>query len=149
MSTASTKSPIHAYIGLSSNLGDRVAYIERACRQIEARPGVKIVCTSPLYENAPAYYLDQPTFLNGVCQVETTLEPHALLDHMQAIENDLLRVREIPNGPRVIDLDLLLYGQDTINSDRLIVPHRLMTQREFVLRPFCEYVHRVERRLLV
>jgi len=84
------------------------------------------------------YYDDQDTFLNGVCQVETSLEPLQLLDVLQTIENDLGRKRIIDKGPRTIDLDIVLFNQEHIEHPRLEVPHRLMLEREFVLRPLAE-----------
>lgn len=93
---------------------------------------------SSLYETKPMYYDDQDPFLNGVCQVETNLEPLQLLDVLQSIEIDLGRKRLIDKGPRTIDLDIILYDKDCIKHPRLNVPHALMLEREFVLRPLAE-----------
>ncbi|EFE41644.1 hypothetical protein TRV_03584 [Trichophyton verrucosum HKI 0517] len=128
-----------AFIALGSNLGDRVAMIEEACREMEAR-GIKIRRTSSLFETAPMYVVDQGTFLNGACEVETSKSPMELLDTLQSIEIDMGRRKVIDKGPRNIDLDILLYGHETVSNDRLIVPHKLMLEREFVLRPLCQLI---------
>ncbi|ETI27504.1 dihydropteroate synthase [Cladophialophora carrionii CBS 160.54] len=126
-----------AAIAFGSNLGDRVANIEAALSRMRD-PNLRIVKLSALYETKPMYYDDQDPFLNGVCQVETTLEPLTLLDMLQSIENELGRKRTIDKGPRTIDLDIVLYNQDYIKHPRLHVPHISMLERDFVLRPLAE-----------
>jgi 2-amino-4-hydroxy-6-hydroxymethyldihydropteridine diphosphokinase/dihydropteroate synthase len=126
-----------ATIAFGSNLGDRVAHIEHALAKMRKRH-LNVIKLSALYETKPMYYDDQDPFLNGACQVETELEPLPLLDVLQAIENDLGRKRLIDKGPRTIDLDIVLYNNDQIKHPRLEVPHRLMLEREFVLRPLAE-----------
>jgi 2-amino-4-hydroxy-6-hydroxymethyldihydropteridine diphosphokinase / dihydropteroate synthase len=126
-----------AYIALGSNLGDRVAEIEKACRLMDAA-GVRIRRTSSLWETEPMYVTDQDQFLNGVCEVETELEPLALLDALQAIEREMGRKKVVDKGPRNIDLDILLYGDRTVKGERLNVPHIGIPEREFVLRPLAE-----------
>ncbi|PSN69505.1 folic acid synthesis protein [Corynespora cassiicola Philippines] len=129
-----------AFIALGSNLGDRVAEIERACKEMEAGGSIRIRRTSSLWETKAMYVLDQDKFVNGVCEVETSLSPMELLDELQSIENRLGRVKVIDKGPRNIDLDILLYDQQIISNDRLQLPHKLMLEREFVLRPLCEII---------
>lgn len=128
-----------AVISFGSNLtkNSRVDNIEAALKHIKDS-GLRISKTSHLYETKPMYYDDQEAFLNGVCEVETTLSPLDLLDLLQRIESQLGRIRSIRNGPRTIDLDVLLYDNLHINLDRLNVPHPLMLERDFVLRPLCE-----------
>uniref|UniRef100_A0A0B7JHY6 Folic acid synthesis protein FOL1 n=2 Tax=Bionectria ochroleuca TaxID=29856 RepID=A0A0B7JHY6_BIOOC len=126
-----------AYIALGSNLGDRVAEIERACRMMDER-GIKVKRTSSLWETEPMYVKDQNLFMNGACEVETELEPLALLDALQAIEREMGRVKVIDKGPRNIDLDILLYGDEKVHNERLSVPHIGIPEREFVLRPLAE-----------
>ncbi|RVX68648.1 hypothetical protein B0A52_07075 [Exophiala mesophila] len=128
-----------AVISFGSNLTkeSRITNIESALKHIKDS-GLQITKTSHLYETKPMYYDDQEAFLNGVCEVETTLPPLDLLDLLQGIESRLGRVRSIRNGPRTIDLDVLLYDNDHIKHDRLHVPHPLMLEREFVLRPLCD-----------
>ncbi|KAI0160403.1 Dihydropteroate synthase [Xylariaceae sp. FL1272] len=132
-----------AYIALGSNLGDRVAMIEQACREMDAR-GIKIKRTSSLWETEPMYVLDQDRFVNGACEVETELQPLALLDALQDIERSMGRQKIVEKGPRNIDLDILLYGTEShaqaVSHPRLQIPHPLITEREFVLRPLAELI---------
>ncbi|KAG9642479.1 folic acid synthesis protein, partial [Aureobasidium melanogenum] len=129
-----------AYIALGSNVGDRLHMIEKACLALDQDPDIKVIRTSFLYETEPMYVQDQARFLNGACEVETILEPMPLLDRLQAIENELGRVKLIDKGPRSIDLDILLYEDQVIDTERLKVPHILMLEREFVLRPLCDII---------
>ncbi|CVK99892.1 probable multifunctional folic acid synthesis protein [Fusarium mangiferae] len=128
-----------AYIALGSNMGDRVAEIERACNEMDRR-GIKVKRTSSLWETEPMYVTDQDRFVNGACEVETELDPIALLDQLQAIENDMGRKKVIDKGPRNIDLDILLYGDEKVDHERLKIPHIGILEREFVLRPLAELV---------
>ena len=126
-----------AVVAFGSNLGDRIANIEGALSRMKQRH-LNIIKLSALYETSPMYYDDQDPFLNGVCQIETDLEPLQLLDVLQSIENDLGRRRIIDKGPRTVDLDIVLYNQNHIKHPRLNVPHIHMLEREFVLRPLAE-----------
>ncbi|VDB89524.1 Bgt-4801 [Blumeria graminis f. sp. tritici] len=128
-----------AYIALGSNLGDRVEWIEKACIEMSNR-GIDVKRTSSLWETKPMYITDQANFLNGVCEVETTLQPIELLDQLQTIEKELGRKKIIDKGPRNIDLDILLYADDVIDHCRLKVPHLGIYEREFVLRPLSELI---------
>ncbi|KAL2754431.1 hypothetical protein ACRALDRAFT_1063272 [Sodiomyces alcalophilus JCM 7366] len=128
-----------AYVALGSNLGDRIAWIEQACREMDRR-GIHVRRTSSLWETEPMYVLDQDRFLNGVCEAETNLEPLALLDELQDIERTLGRRKLIDKGPRNIDLDILLYEDEKIDHERLKVPHIGIPEREFVLRPLAELI---------
>lgn len=128
-----------AYIALGSNLGDRVTEIEKACHEMDAR-GIKVKRTSNLWETEPMYVLEQDRFVNGACEVETELEPLALLDQLQDIERSMGRKKLIDKGPRNIDLDVLLYGDEEVNHERLQVPHIGIPEREFVLRPLAELI---------
>ncbi|KAG9241844.1 folic acid synthesis protein-like protein [Calycina marina] len=132
-----------AYVALGSNLGDRIGMIERACNEMVTR-GIKIKRTSSLWETEPMYVLDQASFINGVCEVsisvETTLKPLALLDQLQSIEKAMDRKKIIDKGPRNIDLDILLYDAEVVKHERLQIPHALMLEREFVLRPLAELI---------
>ncbi|KAI1498730.1 Dihydropteroate synthase-like protein [Biscogniauxia marginata] len=128
-----------AYIALGSNLGDRVAMIEQACREMDAR-GIKVKRTSSLWETEPMYVLDQDRFVNGACEVETDLEPLQLLDQLQDIERSMGRQKLIDKGPRNIDLDILLYENETVDHERLKIPHIGIPEREFVLRPLAELI---------
>ncbi len=125
-----------AYIALGSNLGDREAQIRSAAELLRQTPDVELVTLSPLLQfpavGGPA---DSPDFLNGAAEVRTTLSPRQLLDRLLEIERQLGRVRNEKWGPRKIDLDLLLYGDQIISSSELKVPHPLMAERRFVLEP--------------
>ncbi|KAF2850513.1 folic acid synthesis protein-like protein [Plenodomus tracheiphilus IPT5] len=136
----SAQSVHRAFIALGSNLGDRVAMIEQACREMDASGKIRVVRTSSLWETNAMYVLDQDKFVNGACEVETSLSPMDLLDELQAIENNMGRVKLIDKGPRNIDLDILLYDDLTFVNERLQIPHKLMLEREFVLRPLCEII---------
>ncbi|KAI3402081.1 hypothetical protein diail_10 [Diaporthe ilicicola] len=133
------KRPRKVYIALGSNLGDRIAEIERACREMDAR-GIIVKRTSSLWETEPMYVTDQDRFVNGVCEVETTLEPLDLLDQLQDIEISMGRKKVIDKGPRNIDLDILLYEDQAVDHNRLKIPHVGIPEREFVLRPLAELI---------
>lgn len=127
-----------AYVGLGANLGDRRATMEAALRALAAHPQVRLARVSSLYETAPVGVTDQPDFLNAVAAVETTLAPRPLLDALLHLENLLGRARTLRWGPRVIDLDLLLYGAQIIALPGLDVPHPRLRERAFVLTPLAE-----------
>ncbi|KAF2656101.1 folic acid synthesis protein-like protein [Lophiostoma macrostomum CBS 122681] len=129
-----------AFIALGSNLGDRVAMIEQACRWMEHDGQIKVLRTSSLWETKAMYVLDQDKFVNGACEIETSLSPMDLLDKLQSVEKGMGRVKLIDKGPRNIDLDILLYDDETVLNERLQIPHKLMLEREFVLRPLCELI---------
>ena len=127
-----------AFIGLGSNLGDREANIRQALEQLEQLPETTLVRGSSLYDTEPVGVPDQPNFLNGVVEVETFLAPRQLLWNLMLIERRLGRVRTQRWGPRVIDLDLLLYADQVLDEPDLQVPHPHMTQRSFVMVPLVE-----------
>jgi 2-amino-4-hydroxy-6-hydroxymethyldihydropteridine diphosphokinase len=129
-----------AFVGIGSNLGEPERQIAAALQQLEAENGIEVVAVSTLRETEPVGYLDQPNFLNGAAQLETELAPRELLERLLAIEGRLGRVRgEGPRfGPRTIDLDLLLYGDETIAEPGLTVPHPRLWERRFVLEPLAE-----------
>ncbi|RPA75935.1 Dihydropteroate synthase [Ascobolus immersus RN42] len=126
-----------AYIALGSNVGNRAQTIEKSLRMLD-EAGIKVRKTSSLYETEPMYVEDQPRFLNGACQVETTLEPLPLLEELKRIEAAIGREKTLEKGPRSIDLDILLYDQIVLSSPTLTIPHAGMLEREFVLRPLCD-----------
>ena len=124
-----------AYVGLGSNLGDRARLIDDAAQLIGAAR------ISTVIETEPWGYESQPKFLNAVAEVETPLTARQLLDHLLDVERRLGRERVGAQwGPRTIDLDLLLYGDETIDEPGLLVPHPRLTERDFVLRPLAELV---------
>lgn len=122
------------YIGIGSNLGDRKANIEKAIRLLGLTKGLKLDGASSIYETEPVGGPPQNKFLNGALRVRTSLSPFLLLAELKKIEKRLGRKRGIKNGPRAIDLDILLYGNKRVNTKILKVPHPRMHKREFVLR---------------
>ncbi|MDE2987481.1 MAG: 2-amino-4-hydroxy-6-hydroxymethyldihydropteridine diphosphokinase [Chloroflexota bacterium] len=126
----------NVFLGLGGNLGDRREAMRSAVNAI--REVLSDVRVSSLYESAAWGVTDQPAFLNAVVRGRTSLNPLDLLDAVQSIENELGRVREQRWGPRLIDIDILLYGAEVIDDPRLQVPHPYMTQRGFVLRPLAD-----------
>ncbi len=127
------------YIGLGSNLGDRARHIEDALRELAAEGDIHVVARSTLHETEPVGGpAGQGRFLNAVAELETALSPRALLGRLQAIEAAHGRERAVPNGPRTLDLDLLLYGERVIHEPDLIVPHPRMWERAFVQEPLRE-----------
>ena len=137
------------YIGLGSNNGDRVYYIERAIEKLRALDGVKLLITASLYETSPWGNEKQPFFINTVCELDVTLPPEELLKKCNQIEFSLGRNREneIHWGKRTIDLDILFYGNCIIEKPNLTIPHKYIQERAFVLIPINEiapkFVHPV------
>lgn len=129
---------IHSYISLGSNLGEREQYIKSALNELQNHQGIKLLRVAALYETAPWGYLEQNWFLNTVAEIETELTPVELLNLLTGIEANLGRTREKHWGPRTIDLDILLYGQETVNLEELQIPHPRLTERAFVLVPLAE-----------
>jgi 2-amino-4-hydroxy-6-hydroxymethyldihydropteridine diphosphokinase len=128
-----------AYIGLGGNLGDREATLRRAIELLGAEPGIEVVAVSSFRETEPWGYADQPAFLNGAVAVETEHGPHELLGRLLGVERALGRRREGPRyGPRTIDLDLLVYGAETVEEPGLTVPHPRLAERRFALEPLAE-----------
>jgi 2-amino-4-hydroxy-6-hydroxymethyldihydropteridine diphosphokinase len=129
---------VRAAIALGSNLEDPEGQVRRAFDEIAALPETKLTARSKLYRTAPAGYREQPDFVNACALVETGLAPRALLDNLLTIEQHHGRVRSIPNGPRTLDLDIVLYGEQVIDEPGLTVPHPRAHEREFVLKPLLD-----------
>lgn len=127
-----------AYVGLGSNLDDPAAQVESALAELDRLSGTRLVRRSALYRTRPVGYAEQPDFVNAVAELETALEPEALLRALLALEQAHGRVRGIRNGPRTLDLDLLLYGGCTRRSADLTLPHPRLHERAFVLVPLHE-----------
>ena len=126
-----------AYIGIGSNVGDRVENLRQALEHLDGIMSLERL--SATYETAPRYVLDQPPFLNMAVGGDTPLEPLLLLEQLKKFEIDIGRVpTEERYGPRAIDLDILFYGSDVVNEPGLSIPHPLMAEREFVLRPLAD-----------
>ena len=127
-----------AAIALGANLGDPCRQLDAACQQIAALPDTTWLATSPYYRTQPVGYLAQDDFINAAVLVETQLSASTLLHALLEIERAVGRVRDIPNGPRTLDLDLLLYGDETVFNAELCLPHPRMHQRAFVLAPLAD-----------
>ena len=128
-----------AFVGLGANLGDRDGTLRAAVKRLGGVAGT-VTKVSALRDTEPVGYVDQPRFLNGVVELETSLSPRALLDELLSIEREFGRDRSAapPQGPRTLDLDLLLYGRETIHEPGLEVPHPRLHERAFVLEPLVE-----------
>ena len=126
-----------AFLGLGTNLGDRLANLQRAVDILAAADGVRVVRSSRVYETEPVGP-PQPEFLNAVLEVDTDLEPHDLLAAAAAVERELHRVRAAHWGPRTIDVDVLTFDHRVIDTPELTVPHPRMHERPFVLAPLLE-----------
>jgi 2-amino-4-hydroxy-6-hydroxymethyldihydropteridine diphosphokinase len=141
-----------AAIGIGGNLGDREQTLRRATGMLGASPGVTLTRVSSWYETVPVGYTGQPTFLNGAIMVETRLSPRRLLGRLLAIEQQFGRKRDRPNGPRVLDLDLLFFEDLTLKLPGLTLPHPRCAERAFVLVPLAEiypdFIHPVLRRTI-
>lgn len=130
---------IRVYLALGSNLAQPLDQVNAALAALAALPQTQLVTCSSFYRSTPLGPQDQPDYLNAVVALDTTLAPEALLDATQAIEQQQGRVRKAERwGPRTLDLDMLLYGDQVINTPRLTVPHYDMMNREFMLYPLAE-----------
>ncbi len=126
------------FLGLGSNIGDRTANITRAGLLVGEIPGVRVVRMSSLIETGPVGYEDQPDFINAVMEIEATLPPRRLLDEIKRIERRMGRQETFRFGPRLIDIDILLFGDRVVDEPGLTIPHPRMHEREFVLGPLAE-----------
>ncbi len=139
-----------AYLNLGSNLGDRLQYLKGAVRKIEESDEFSIKKISSVYETQPVGYQNQRWFLNLVLEVQTSFDPFPLMKHLLAIEDQMGRKREERWAPRNIDIDLLLYDDRIVDSDRLTIPHPRMHKRRFVLIPLAQiapqFLHPVLRK---
>ena len=130
------KKNCRAYISAGTNLGDRKANLEFARTSLAKE--ATVLRSSSYFETEPVGFLDQPWFLNIAVELETWLAPSELLSYCQEIERSRGRIRTFPNAPRILDLDILLYGDEIINLEGLIIPHPRLPERRFVLEPLAE-----------
>lgn len=130
--------PVAAYVALGSNLDDPRAQVERGFEALAALPDTVLRARSRLFRTPPWGVVDQPDFVNAVAQVETSLPPHRLLAALLDVEGRAGRVRGMRNGPRVLDLDLLLYGSLRLDAPGLVIPHPRLHERAFVLLPLAD-----------
>lgn len=131
-------SAVRAVIALGGNIDGPVGHVTRAFDELASLPGCVLLARSSLYRTAPIGYTDQPAFINACALVETSLAPGALLEALLAIERAHGRVRELPNGPRTLDLDIVLYGDRIVGEPGLEIPHPRAHERAFVLEPLLE-----------
>lgn len=124
---------VKAYLGLGSNIGNRELQLNEAIKILHAYQGIQVTQVSHIYETEPVGYTNQPKFLNLCIEIETELNPQSLLKCCLATEQQLHRKREIRWGPRTLDVDILLFGDQIIEQDNLSVPHPRMKERSFVL----------------
>ncbi|OOF57850.1 2-amino-4-hydroxy-6-hydroxymethyldihydropteridine diphosphokinase [Rodentibacter genomosp. 2] len=129
---------ITAYVALGSNLNTPSKQLNSALKAIENLPQTRFIAVSSFYQSKPLGPQDQPDYVNAVAKIETALSPLSLLDELQRIENEQGRVRLRRWGERTLDLDILLYGNEIIQNERLIIPHYDMYNREFVIIPLME-----------
>lgn len=129
---------IICYIGIGSNLGDSLKNCRDAVDAISRTTGIDLEAVSSFYKTEPVGIEAQNYFVNAVVEIKTALSPESLLQVLQNIENSMGRKKEVKGGPRIIDLDLLFYGQDVVNENGLIIPHPEIHKRRFVLEPLCE-----------
>jgi 2-amino-4-hydroxy-6-hydroxymethyldihydropteridine diphosphokinase len=130
--------PVQVYVGLGSNLDDPVGQLQRAIYELAEIPATHLISCSGFYRSDPMGPPDQPTYINAVARLETSLSPLAILDELQQIEKAHGRKRTLHWGARTLDLDLLLFGTQIIDSPRLQVPHPGISERNFVLYPLQE-----------
>lgn len=137
--------PITAYIGLGANLGDTIGTLLDACDALHALPRSSDVCISGFYRSAPVGVdAEGPDYVNAVASLKTQLSPHELLEQLLKIEETHGRERSYKNAPRTLDMDLLLYGNEKIQTTNLTVPHPRMHLRAFVLQPLAELNPRIK-----
>ncbi|MCD8513293.1 MAG: 2-amino-4-hydroxy-6-hydroxymethyldihydropteridine diphosphokinase [Nitrincola sp.] len=129
---------VRCFIGLGSNLDDPINQVKTALKELAEHSQLKLIQHSPLYVSEPVGPAGQPDYINAAAEIETSLSPEELLDLLQQIEQQHQRVRRERWGPRTLDLDILLYGETELNTERLTIPHPYLTERNFVLRPLAD-----------
>lgn len=130
--------PVIAYVGIGSNMNDPVLQVAKALRELEELPRTRLVRSSSFYETEPVGLAAQSRFINAVAAIDTALQPRELLDGLLEIERRHGRIRSVKNGPRTLDLDILLYGHRIIHEEGLTIPHPRLHERAFVLEPLLE-----------
>ena len=138
---------VRAAIALGSNLDDPEAHVKRGFEDLDALPQTRVLARSSLHRTKPVGYANQPDFINACALVETGLCARDLLDALLAVEKRHGRVREIPNGPRTLDLDIIAYGDEVIDEPGLVIPHPRAHERAFVLDPLREVWPDMARKL--
>lgn len=129
---------VAAFVGLGANLGPAEQSIRDALTRLGGLPSTRLCRASSLYRSDPIGFADQPEYVNAVAELETQLSPQRLLEELLSLEHAAGRIRSFRNAPRILDLDLLLYGDSCIDAPGLMVPHPRMVERRFVLEPLLE-----------
>lgn len=129
---------VRVYLGVGSNLGDRVSHLEQAQTLVSQFPRTRFLRSSSTQETEPVGGPSQEKYLNAVWEIETLLSPKELKEKLRAIEEKLGRKRSFPNAPREIDLDILFYGEEVVEEEQLKIPHPRLHERRFVLQPLAE-----------
>ena len=142
MSVAATLERV--FVAMGANIGDPVAQLDAARAAMDQLPETRLLACSSYYRSAPVGYVDQPDFVNAVAMMDTALPPRLLLHHLLDIERAQGRIRAFPNAPRMLDLDIVLYGARVIDEDGLTIPHARMLGRAFVMLPLAELAPEVE-----
>lgn len=142
-STLVMEDKVIAYIALGSNLGDRPENLNRALDLLSSSAGVFVAYKSPVYESPPSEIVDQPDFLNLVVEVDTWLRPRELLARCQEVEKKMKRKKTRDKGPRVIDVDILLFSDAVIDDGDLVIPHPALTERAFFLVPLMDLTENI------
>ena len=137
-----------AYLGIGSNLGDREKFISLAIDKVNQIKSTKVTKISSIIETEPESSILQGKYLNAAIEINTSLLPKELLNNLQSIENELGRVRGVKHAPRTIDLDILIFNDQKINEERLVIPHPRMRQRDFVLKPLREIAPELVNKIL-
>lgn len=138
------------YLSIGSNLGEKEANCRNALAELEKRGIARVKKVSPFYRTDPMDYLDQDWFVNAAAEIQTRLAPQDLLAGLQAVQADLGTItKSVRFGPRVIDLDILLYDDLILHADSLVIPHERMHLRAFVLVPLCDIAHGVRHPVLI
>lgn len=127
-----------AYLGLGSNVGDRLLNLMEAVHRLDRVPGIRVRKVSPVYETVPVGGPEQPDYLNAAVEISTSLKANGLLLNCLGIEDEMGRIRTVSMGPRVIDIDIELFDECIHHSDVLTVPHPRMHERAFILRPLAD-----------
>lgn len=128
---------VRSFLALGSNLGDRETHLREGLAEL-GRRGVRVIRCASVYSTEPKGYLSQPWFLNTVAEIETALGPEDLMRACLSVEQSHARQRSTPNGPRTLDIDIILFGDRVVRTDQLTIPHPRYAERRFVLEPLVE-----------
>lgn len=129
---------MRVFLSIGSNLGKREENLKKSVELLRTEPGITVVKVSSFYETEPEGYTEQPLFINAAVEIETTHAPHELLRIVKDIEHRLGRFDTFRHGPRIIDIDIILYGEERVSTPELTIPHPRYRERSFVMKPLLE-----------